>query len=146
MYVYRKLEARSRKHCCSRKAIRNTYSECVFVALVIQHAKRVRRILLSFVACLVLPYFSRLFHKRHNFREKVIEHKTCVLIICTISAWNISHSKIIQLDIINVNRYSCKVPGWVGIRYVANQNRPDGLWTFSSILLFNWHTGRFYGV
>jgi len=53
-----------------------TYSECVFVALVIQHAEPMRRIVLSFVACLALPYFfSILSHKRHDFRKNVIEVK-----------------------------------------------------------------------
>ena len=35
-----------------------TYCEFVFVALVIQHAKR------------MCQYFSTLFHKRHDFRNK----------------------------------------------------------------------------
>ena len=39
VHVYRNLEARSCNHCCSGKAIIITYSECVFVALDIQHAK-----------------------------------------------------------------------------------------------------------
>ena len=34
-----------------------TYSECVFVALGIEHAMRMRRIILPGVACLALPYF-----------------------------------------------------------------------------------------
>ena len=46
-----------------------TYSECMSVALVIQHAKRMRRIVL-FVTCLVVPYFSTLSHKWHDFRGK----------------------------------------------------------------------------
>ena len=40
---------------------------CVSVALVIQHAIRMRDIILSSVACLVQPYFPALSQKRHNF-------------------------------------------------------------------------------
>jgi hypothetical protein len=40
MYVQRKNVARSCKHCCSGTSIIITYSECVFVVLVIQHAMR----------------------------------------------------------------------------------------------------------
>ena len=43
MYVKRNNEARSWSYCCSGKAIRITYSECVFVALFIQNANLMRR-------------------------------------------------------------------------------------------------------
>jgi hypothetical protein len=49
-------EARSPNHFCRGTATSITYSECVFVALLIQNAKRMRRILLSSVAYLVLLY------------------------------------------------------------------------------------------
>jgi hypothetical protein len=66
---------------------------CVSLAVVIRHKKRMRRLLLSFVASLAPPYFSTLFHKRHNFRNQVAEHKTFILIFSTTFIWNISHSK-----------------------------------------------------
>jgi hypothetical protein len=50
------------------KATSITHCECVSAALVIQHAKRMRRIILRSVGCLVLSYFFTLSHKRHDFR------------------------------------------------------------------------------
>jgi hypothetical protein len=52
MYVKRNTGVRSRNHCRRRKAVSITYSECVPAALVIQHAKCTRHIILSSVACL----------------------------------------------------------------------------------------------
>jgi len=49
--------ARSRNHSCRGRAITFTYSECVTVALVIQHAKHMRHIILSSVACVFLNTF-----------------------------------------------------------------------------------------
>jgi len=74
-------EARSLNNCCREKAMTITYSGCVSVALVIQHAKRMRRIILSCLVCLALPYISTLSlsHTRHDFGKKVIEHEMCVL-------------------------------------------------------------------
>jgi hypothetical protein len=67
----------------------------VFVALIIQHVVRMRRIVLSSVACPAQPYFSTLYHNGSDFRGGggVIEHKVCILIFFTTSVGNISHSK-----------------------------------------------------
>jgi len=73
----RTTEARSRNHFSRGKATSSTNSMCVFVALVIHHAKRMLRIILSFVACLALPCFSTLSHKRHDFLQKWLNIK-CV--------------------------------------------------------------------
>ena len=75
------------------QSIRITYSEYVFVALDIQHAVRTRLIVLPSAACLAVLCLSTLSHKLHDFWDKVTEHKTLVLIFCTNSVKNISHSK-----------------------------------------------------
>jgi hypothetical protein len=92
MFVLRNKDALSRNNCCSGQAISITYSECVCVVLRIQHAMRMRRITLSSVACPAVPYFSILSHKRHDFREKLLNIKR-ILISSIHFVWNISHCK-----------------------------------------------------
>jgi hypothetical protein len=69
MYVLRNSEALSRNHCCRGKAISITRCQCVSVVLVIQHAKGMRHIILSIVACLAFSHSSTLSHKQHDFRK-----------------------------------------------------------------------------
>jgi hypothetical protein len=70
MYVWRNTKARSRNNRRG-KAVSVTYWVCVSVALVIQHATRMRCIILWSVAWLALPYFSKLFHKRQDYEKKI---------------------------------------------------------------------------
>ena len=81
-HLLRIVEVPSCNHCCRGKAIRITYSESVFVASVIHHAKwYMNRILFSCVVCLVVPYFSTVSHKRHDVRGgKLSGSKMCALI------------------------------------------------------------------
>jgi hypothetical protein len=53
------------------------------VALLTQHTKRMRRIILSSVASMTQPNFSTLSHKWHHFPKKVIERKMSILIFST---------------------------------------------------------------
>jgi hypothetical protein len=68
MCVYIHIEARSRNHCCRGKTKSITYSECLSVTLAFEDAKSVRRVMLSSVACLALPYLHTLSHKQHDIR------------------------------------------------------------------------------
>jgi hypothetical protein len=58
------------------------YYECAYVSLVIQHAMRVRYIMLSSLVCLghILAHY---LINGTIFGEKGIEHKMCVLIFST---------------------------------------------------------------
>jgi hypothetical protein len=56
-------------------------------------ASFLRSIILSWVLCLVVPYFSTLSHKGFDFRKNVTEHKERVLSFSTTYVSNISYSK-----------------------------------------------------
>jgi hypothetical protein len=62
-------EGRSPNHCCRGNVISITYSECVSVAVGIQRAMHMRRIILSSVAFRNAQYFSRFSHKDTIFGE-----------------------------------------------------------------------------
>jgi hypothetical protein len=81
----RNVVARPRYHFCRVKVISITYSQCMSVALDIQHAKRMRRLILHL-------YFSTLYHKRHGLRTKTLLNKKCVWIFSANFVWNISQS------------------------------------------------------
>ena len=56
----------------------------------------------SSVAFPAVKYFSTFSHKRHDFLDKVAEHKRCVLIFSSTFVWSISHCKT------NSTRYNKK--------------------------------------
>ena len=65
---------------------------CVCLAFYIKHAKRMRLIKLTYVACLAVPYFSTLSKKFTIFLNRLLKTE-CVLILFTTFVLNISHSK-----------------------------------------------------
>ena len=62
---------------------RASVREYVHIALLIQHATRMRHVVTSFVAPESPPYFLALSHKRCDFRKKGIERKISVFIFST---------------------------------------------------------------
>jgi hypothetical protein len=56
-----------------------------------KHAMRMRHIVN--VACLAVPHYPTISHQRQDFREKVTEHRMCVLTFFTTFVGNISDSK-----------------------------------------------------
>jgi hypothetical protein len=79
------------------------------VALVVQHAKRVYRIVIRGLSdCTIFFYINS---KRHDFwKDKVLEHKS-VLIFSTNFAYDISYLRRTERCMIkSVHRSSCKVP------------------------------------
>jgi hypothetical protein len=89
----RHTELRSPNNCYHGKKRSITYSGCVFMILFVQCAKRMRRIIWSFVACPPLSRSSTLSNKRYDFRKESYWIKIFLLTFCTTSVWNISHSK-----------------------------------------------------
>jgi len=92
-------------------SIAQTYSELVFVALVTQHAMRMRHIVMWTVWLYsIFPYYlinGTIFEKK----KKLFENKMCVLIFSTTFLWKFLIPKRNARDIIkNVNWSSYKVP------------------------------------
>jgi hypothetical protein len=67
---------RSCNKCCSGKVISITYSECVFVALHIQHTTIMHHVVICGLSgC---TNVSTLSHKRHDFRNESLLSVKCV--------------------------------------------------------------------
>ena len=78
----RNIEATSHNHCYSGGAIRVKYYECVFVTLVIQHSKRLIRIVLLTVTCLAYNILQHYLINGTIFGKRLLNIK-CVLIFST---------------------------------------------------------------
>jgi hypothetical protein len=78
MYLYCRIEARWFNHCCNGKAKSIIYSECAFVALVIQPAMHMRHTVIC--ACPAVQKFYTLSQKGHDFRNKKLLNVKCVFL------------------------------------------------------------------
>ena len=99
--------ARSCNHCYSGEAISITYSECVFVALGIQHSMRMRPITLSGSTMFfhIIPYTTRFLGVGGGVRHK------CVWSFSTNFLWTFLILRRTLQDVIkNVYCSSRKVP------------------------------------
>jgi len=84
----------------------------VLIALFIQYAMRMLRIIPLSVARLDLPYFSKIISQWHNFLKNVNEYKIFTFIFST--TFFVSEIFLIlrriQRNIINVQKFLCEVP------------------------------------
>jgi hypothetical protein len=104
------IKAHSCNHCGCGRAISTAYSECVFVALLIQHAMHTCCVILSSVDSPALQNFSTSTHKEYNVQKKVTEHKKYVFILIQLlSATFLILRRNWRDIIINVSRSSCIV-------------------------------------
>ena len=88
--------------------------EFVSVASFTQQAKRMILVIPSSVACPVVPDFSTLSHKRHDFRGKKknkllnIKYEYRFYLLLLLKTFLIL--RITEVVIINAHKSSCKVP------------------------------------
>ena len=100
MYPERDVKVGSCNYFCRGKALHIIYNDSMFEALVNQRATRIP--IYSSVACKAINCFSTLFHKRNDFRSKIIERKIYISIFSTLYVWKITHSKRAELDMIKL--------------------------------------------
>ena len=99
-------------------------SECVYLGLVIQHAKRMRRIFICDLP--VSAIFFNITHKHHDFR-KIIEYKMCVLIFLY-NFWPKYFSFCEEMSGIWLKMFVClhvKYPLFILVRFQCKLNFHD---------------------
>ena len=117
------MKARSSHHFCCGTAIRTTYSECLFVALGIQHAIR-----MSSVTCPAQQYFSTFSNTRHDWGGGYWAQNVCFELLHSFFSLAFLILKRKARDMTkHVHWSSCEVPV-ILVRFQWNLNI---LWRFS---------------
>jgi len=87
------------------------YSECMSVALVIEYIKCMRCVILSSVACVIVPGVPTFSPQRQSFGEKISEQIMRLVTLAVYLSETFLLLRRIHRDIVtNVHRYPCKVP------------------------------------
>jgi hypothetical protein len=115
-----RFEAHSCHHCGSWKAISIVYDECVFAALVIQHAKRMRHIFVCGLSSSII--FFHIISWKARFSKESYWIKMCVFIFSINLSGKVFVLRRTEIDtIINVYRSFCKIPVTL-VRFLWNFN------------------------
>jgi len=109
--LYRNTEVRSCNNCCGGRAISITYCECVFVALGIQQAMRMRRFVICDLLCSTICFTLYLINDAIFNKKKLLNIKCTFWVYLQVLSETFLILRRNERDVIkNVNYSSCKMP------------------------------------
>jgi len=135
MCVQRITEARSCKHCWGGKSKTIIYSECVFVALGIQHAMRMRHTVIcslprSTIFFHIIPYTGTILEKKKSYSTQNVFRISLHLLSETFPILRKSWGRYDKLNVYKVFKCPLFLPGfnetWIILhRFPRNTQIPN---------------------